>query len=158
MNDLGLRMCRFVQLLGAICFAIGLGIAVQSQSDSRIGYGGGMMVLGGWGGWVYYIVPKYPSGLTGWRLALVTPWLEEAIRRDFLGPGLKDSFSVLHAAKRFVVFCFCSCFVLGALGIDALMPAVTVGGVAAFVFDWVIRRNEVIKSRERQDGPESKSN
>lgn len=138
-------MCRIVQILGMICFCIGVAIVFMSSENHDRLSGLGMMLLGGWGGWVYFVIPRNPLGLTGWRRVVATPWVEDAVRRDFLAPGPKDSLSVLHAAKRFTIFCFFFSMVIGFSGLDSMLAALTIGGGAAFIFEWFVRRSEAKK-------------
>lgn len=147
MDPKGIQMCRIVQVLGGICLVIGVVVMFLASEFAARMSGLGMIFLGGWGGYVYYVVPKNPLGLRGWRRAVVTPWVEDAIRRDFLAPGPKDSTSVLHAAKRFTIFCFFFCLILGYAGAGSIIPAATIGGGAAFIFEWIIRRSEAKKSQ-----------
>jgi hypothetical protein len=148
MDKDGLKMCKIVQWLGAICLAIGVGILAAGDNEARLA-GIGMALLGGWGWFTYYQIPANPAGLKGWKRVVVTPWLEDAIRRDFLAKGLKDSYSMLHAAKRFTIFCFFGCLTLGFFGRDGLITAVVVGLGAAFVYEWAVRRKELKEQQRR---------
>lgn len=150
MDKDGLKMCKIVQWLGAICMAIGIAILLSGDQEA-LPAGLGMTLLGGWGWFCYYQIPAHPNGLTGWRRWVVTPWLENAVRRDFLQQGSKDSSSTLHAAKRFTIFCFFSCLTLGFFGMDGLITAIVVGLGAAFLYEWWVRRKEAGQHRQRPD-------
>lgn len=150
MDKDGLRMCRVVQWLGAICFAIGVGILFAGNDEARLA-GIGMTGLGGWGWFAYYQIPAHPEGLRGWKRILVTPWLEDAVRRDFLAKGAKDSDSRLHAAKRFTIFSFCACVALGYFGMDGLATSAVVGLGAAFLYEWKVRRKELKDHNRRSE-------
>jgi len=146
----GLRMCRIVQWLGAFCLAIGVGILLAGSSEARWA-GIGMAVLGGWGWFAYYQIPAHPEGLRGWKRVIVTPWLEDAVRRDFLSIGVKDSSSRLHAGKRFTIFSFFACLTVGFFGMDGWVAGAVVGLGAAFIFEWWIRRREMAQHEERRN-------
>ena len=148
MDKDGLRMCKTVQWLGAICMAIGVFILFVGDQEAILA-GIGMVLLGGWGWFSYYQIPANPSGLRGWKRVVVTPWLEDAIRRDFLTEGVKDSYSKLHAAKRFTLFCFFGCLALGFFGRDGIITAAVVGLGASFIFEWVVRRKELREQQRR---------
>lgn len=142
MDKSGMQMCRIGQWLGVICSAIGFAMLFAADGATRF-VGLAMALFGGWGGFAFYAIPASPHGLKGWQRKVVTPWFEHAIRRDFLAPGVKDSFSTLHAAKRFAIFCFFSCLVLGFFGVEGIVTAFVTGLGAAFVFEWAVRREEM---------------
>lgn len=147
-NKDGAQFCRLGVWLAVVCAAMGVAIALFGEGITSLG-GYVMAVGGGWGSFAFYWILAEPTGVTGWKRYIVVPAFERSVRRDFLAHGPKDSFSTLHAAKRFTVFCFFGGLTLGFFGMQALLPSFTVGLGMAFLYDWFVRRKEDRVSKKK---------
>jgi hypothetical protein len=137
----GVYFCYIAIGLGGMCFLIGIFMAIFGN-DAIAWTGVGMALYGSWLSAAFYIAMGSAGKLQGWKRFFVTPWLERSISDNLLSNTHKDSYSTLHAAKRFCIFCFFTCLLLGYFGMSYLFPCFIAGCAVALLYDDFIRRNE----------------
>ncbi|TDK58987.1 hypothetical protein [Sapientia aquatica] len=144
-NQAGLKYLKFAVWLSALSLVTGLIALVFGlfkNEEHALYLGICMLPFAGWVGFMCHAVIREPVGVTGWRKYFIPDLFENSFQDDFLYQEQSNSRSKIHAAKRFAIFCFVSCFFLALWHFEKIDLSLSLGFLVILIFDFFVKRKE----------------